>query len=107
MANVNLETKHIFEAKKGTKKYYHELGHLVFDSKCKIGNKIRVTQDLSQKFLLFLIAFEVLYPNEYFESLIIVLIFLSIYSEIYEEKWAWDYAKKLGGRDDKRKICKV
>ena len=108
IANVNLENNKIFGAKKGTKKYYHELGHLKFESSCKIGNRIRVIQDFSQKFLLFLVAFEVLLPNEYFETLIIVLILLSIYSEIYEEKWAWNFAKRMGERDDRKtKICKT
>ncbi len=105
MANVDLQTKKISGCTHGTKKYYHEEGHLQFEDKSPIGNFIRVIQDLSFKTLVFLIAFQVMKPCSFFMSLIIIFIVSNILSELFEEEWCWRYAKiKLkmeeGKRDD-------
>jgi len=106
MANVDLQTGVITGAVKGTKTYYHEQAHLVFEKENKIGNKIRVMQELSIKFLIFSMAFQLIYSHIIFKILIFVFILSSIYSEIFEEAWCWAYAQiKLGEKeDDKQSI---
>jgi hypothetical protein len=105
MANVDLTTKKISGCVPGTKKYYHEEGHLEFENKSSIGNLIRVIQDLSFKSLVFLMAFQLMRPCSFFMVLIIFSILNNILSELYEEEWCWRYArhklKQEGGtRDD-------
>jgi hypothetical protein len=99
MANVDLKTGVIKGAVKGTKTYRHEQGHLKFEDEYKFGNFIRVCQELSLKFLLFAVAFQLLYPNIFFKIFIIIFMLISIYSEIIEEAWCWAYAnnKQLNG----------
>jgi len=105
MANVDLTTKKISGCSPGTKKYYHEEGHLLFEDKASVGNLIRVIQDLSFKSLVFLMAFQLMKPCALFMILIIFSILSNIFSELYEEEWCWRYARiKLkmeeGKRDD-------
>ncbi len=103
MANVDLNTHKITGAESGTKKYYHEIGHLKFEEECNVGNMIRVVQDLSFKFLIFAIGFEVLLSSIIFQNMIVCLMVLNIFSEIFEESWCWKYAvKKINAikRDD-------
>ena len=92
MANVDLNTQKITGAKLGTKKYYHEVGHLKFEEESAVGNMVRVVQDLSFKFLIFAIGFEVLLSNIIFQNMIVCLMVLNIFSEIFEESWCWKFA---------------
>lgn len=103
MANVNLETNKIYGTDKGTKTFYHEIGHTLFQDS-KYGNSIRLMQDNSLNLLIFSIAFNSLYSCLLFKILILFFILLNIFSEMYEEWWCWDYANKIlkGERDDKR-----
>lgn len=94
MANVNLDTRKVYGADKGTKTFYHEVGHTIFQDS-KYGNIVRVTQDNSFKFLIFSIAFNSLYPSVLFKILIVFFILLNSLSEMYEEWWCWDYAEKI------------
>ena len=105
MANVDLTTKKITGATPGTKKYYHEVGHLEFEGKASAGNMIRVIQDLSFKSLVFLVAFQLMKSCKLFMVLIIFSILSNIFSELYEEEWCWRYARnklkmEKGKRDD-------
>ena len=105
MANVDLTTKKITGATPGTKKYYHEEGHLEFEDKSSVGNMIRVIQDLSFKSLVFLVAFQLMKSCKLFMVLIIFSILSNIFSELYEEEWCWRYARnklkmEKGKRDD-------
>ena len=94
MANVDLTTKKITGANPGTKKYYHEVGHLKFEEECDVGNMLRVIQDISFKFLIFAIGFEVLFSNIIFKNIIIILMLSNIFSEMFEEIWCWKYATR-------------
>jgi hypothetical protein len=111
MANVDLITKKIYGAEKGTETFYHEYAHLIFEDKCKIGNEIRVGQDLSFRWLVFIIAFALLLgSNIFMKGLIIIWILISIFFEMYEEIWCWKYAKKTlreKERVERRKAIKV
>jgi|GEM_PF-7026916 len=108
MANVDLTTHKITGAIPGTKKYYHEVGHLEFENESSIGNLVRVIQDLSFKFLVFLMAFQLMKPCSLFMVLIIFSILSNILSELYEEDWCWRYARtKLKKEDGKRDDTKT
>jgi len=92
MANVNLENGLITGAIEGTKRYYHEEGHLKFEEYSDHGNRIRVIQDLSLRFLIFTLAFELIFSWIYFKWMIIIFILLNIFSEMYEEIWCWKFS---------------
>jgi hypothetical protein len=102
MANADLTTGKISGAEEGTKTYYHEQGHLVFEEEFKQGNFIRAIQDLSLKSLIFSTAFGVLLPNNFFKILIVLFIISNIVSELIEEEWCWKYANKKLKGDDKK-----
>jgi len=108
MANVDLQTKKIHGAVPGTKKYYHEVGHLNFEDESPIGNLTRVIQDFSFKALVFLVAFHIMLPCKLFLELIVLDIMINIFSELYEEQWCWRYAnyklkEEIKKRDDTKK----
>ena len=108
MAYANLNTGKVYGANKGSKKYYHEIGHLKFEEEFKFGWIIRTSQDLSLKFLIFFTAFECLYQSNFFKSLIILTISIYIISEMIEEELCWKYArakirKKDNGESNKNK----
>jgi len=94
MANVDLITGKIRGAVQGTKQYEHEVGHIMFEDLCSDGNLIRVMQDLSFKTIVFATAFYILMPFEIFKGLILLSIIFSIFAEMYEEYWCWNFAKK-------------
>lgn len=107
MAYVNLQTKKIYGCKEGTKTYYHEQGHLIFEE-IKNGAKIRALQDLSIRALLFSVALGVLYSSLIIKVIILSIILLSIYLEMYEELWCWKFAfkktKEVKESDSKKEI---
>lgn len=119
-ANVDLITKKITGAKPNTLKYFHEEAHLKFEDKCPTGNRIRVAQDLSFRFLVFVVALGLLISNNVrYTSVclsmpwytfmisvgIIILLLINILTEIYEELWCNAYARNKMGKktDDERK----
>lgn len=108
MANVNLKTGRIYGVEKETLKYYHEEGHLIFEDKYKYGNFIRVVQDMSFKSIVFIMALYILSPILFLKILLVVILFSNILSEIFEEKWCWDYSKfkinKLGKKTNDERI---
>ena len=105
MANVNLETGKIYGCEKGTKTYYHEVGHLKFEDEASKGNLTRQLQDLSIKSTLFGCALGFIYPHFYLQVFVVITLLTSIFTELYEELWCWNYAEeqlKLK-RDDSNK----
>lgn len=102
MANVDLTTKKITGAKKGTKTFYHELGHIKFEKECKWGNTVRVIQDQSFKTLIFSTALTVLEPVLILKAIVVLCLLANIFSEIFEERWCWNYARdKLLGKKNR------
>lgn len=93
MASVNLETGKISGCTKGTKTYFHEVGHLKFEDENPIGIKIRSMQGMSLRILLIVVGLYCVYPLWIMKLVIITGILLSILSEMYEEYWCWDYAQ--------------
>jgi hypothetical protein len=101
MANVNLDTRKINGAVEGTRKYYHELGHLNFEES-KYGNLTRVFQDLSFKTLVFSTALGLVSKFNIFNYLIVICLLVNIISELYEENWCNNYSKHFGEKEDDR-----
>jgi len=95
MANIDLTTGKIYGAVEGSKKYYHEVGHLKFEEECELGNFIRIWQDLSFKTLLFATALAYLSKFFILNFLIIICLLINIITDIYEEHWCNNYAKKI------------
>lgn len=101
MANVNLQTKKIYGCKKGTKTYYHEQAHLLFEDKAPNGNKLRQWQGLSFTTLIYILFFDMIYPLGLWKVLACAFVLVSIGSELAEEVWCWDYANlKLRKKED-------
>ena len=66
MANVNLITGKIYGCKYGTKTYYHEEGHLKYES-TDGGRKVRINQEVSTDVLLTMVALGIIYPCNFFK----------------------------------------
>lgn len=105
MANVNLKTKKIYGCKKGTKTYYHEQAHLLFEDNAPRGNLIRQWQGLSITSLIYILFFNMLLPHTLFKWLGIICVLISIGTEFFEEMWCWAYADfKMGEKRDVERI---
>ena len=99
MANVDLETGKVYGAKEGTKTYGHELAHLRFEDEAPAGNITRQIQDISFKSIVFFTALYILYQFWITRIVVIFALIFSIASEIYEELWCWNNAKKEVNHD--------
>jgi hypothetical protein len=93
MASVNLETGKISGCKKGTKTYFHEVGHLKFEGEHRFGVQLRSAQGMSLRILLFAVGLYCIYPLWIMKLVILAGILTSILSEMWEEMWCWEYAK--------------
>lgn len=101
MANVNLQTKKIYGCKRGTKTYYHEQAHLLFEDNAPQGNLIRQWQGLSFTTIIYILFFNMLYPSWIWKVSGILLVLISIGTELYEEFWCWKWANlKLRKKED-------
>jgi hypothetical protein len=103
MAHVNLTTGKIYGCKRGSETYYHEVGHIKFEDKAKYGIQVRTMQSVSLRILLISIALYCIYPLWLLKLVILAGVLISIGSELYEEKWCWNYAKKKYGEIQKGK----
>lgn len=92
MAYVDLATKEIRGCDKNTLTYYHEEGHLAFDKNSR-GMLIRSLQSLSLRFLIGVMALTIISPYPIMKTILIFVFLTNIFSEIYEEFWAWRYAQ--------------
>lgn len=93
MASVNLQTGKIMGCIKGSKTYYHEEGHLKYDSS-PFGRTIRTMQEFSLDALIMFTALCVIRPNIPFKIIILFLIMVRIFSMFIEEQNCWAYAKR-------------
>lgn len=99
MEIVDTATGKIIGAKKGTKGWYHELGHLKFQ-RTSIGVKVRFYQE---SFLILTILFLVITQfTDLVKSLLIIIFGAFIYFYLYEEVWCDRYAKKQIKRREKK-----
>jgi len=103
MAHVNLTTGKIYGCKKGSETYYHEVAHLKFEEECCVGVNIRSLQHNSLRILIVVVALYCVYPLWIMKIVILAGLLISIGSELYEESWAWNYAKKKYGEIQKDK----
>lgn len=106
MAHVDITTGKIYGAEKGSKTYYHEKGHLIFN-KIPFNESIRVAQEVSFKWILFSVALHTLLPLQLFKLLTLFFLLMNIFSEGYEEMWCWRYAIKQKKGNDKNRRKKA
>jgi antibiotic biosynthesis monooxygenase (ABM) superfamily enzyme len=93
MAIVNLETGEIFGCEPGSKTWYHEQGHIVFN-KTNWGIKINYYNSFFQMIAIFTLSLSVLInwlPLKLF-GLMNALGMVCCY--LFEEVWCWIYALK-------------
>ncbi len=95
MAYTNIENGEIVDCKEGTKEYFHEEGHIVYNKSEKgIKNGYKASF-----FFYIAVTFGILALDAKLTS-ICAFLFIVIfwYYFIYEEVWCWGYAnKKLKG----------
>jgi hypothetical protein len=102
-AHSDTSTGKIYGCKKGSWKYYHEEGHLVFD-KIEHGSTLLLWKDYFTKLLLTFLTLAFVIKFFYILSLLCVIAFW--YIELYEEIWCNKYADYKINKNKKRKIYK-
>jgi hypothetical protein len=90
MAIVDLSTGKIFGCVEGSKTWFHEQGHLVFNN-TEWGARISYYQQFFMMIAVFFIALGVAINNQF----VIIFAFINalgmVTSYIYEEVWCWVY----------------
>lgn len=103
MAHVNLNTGEIHGTEKGSLTYYHEVAHIKFTQLNKHGEKVRVIQDMSFRSIVFSGALNVIYTSLFLKLILVLILLTNIFSELYEEKWCWKYAREVKEDDERIK----
>lgn len=99
MAYANIENGEIVDCEKGTKEYFHEEGHIVYNK-----SEQGIKSGYKASFFFYLaVTFGILGLGVNIFS-VCALFFVAIfwYYFIYEEVWCWRYAnKKLRSKNEK------
>lgn len=102
-AFVDIRTGKIIGAKKGTRTYLHEQGHIIYN-KSEFGMRNSFREESTLQLGIYLAVFSFLLPILKYYS--IGMIMVSIYYFVFEESWCWAYAfkkfKKLKGGINKK-----
>ena len=93
MATVNLQTEQIFGCKEGSKTWYHEKGHIVFNN-LSWGNKISYYSVFFQMIAVFFIALSLLINNVFLHLFAFLNALGMIVTYLFEECWAWSWGLK-------------
>ena len=88
---VNLNTGKIYNCKKGSKIWWHEKGHIVFD-RLEVTAKLKLTQNYI--FWVWMLSTTLSIVDKYMLFLSIPLCLWYIGIEFYEEWWCNNYAKR-------------
>jgi hypothetical protein len=88
---VDLETEKIYGCKKGSWFWFHEKGHIEFNKKESTA-RLKIIQTYCFYIWMFSITLGILNKFMIFISLPLVLFYIGV--ELYEEKWANEYANK-------------
>jgi len=97
-AFVDLNTGEIVGAKKGTRQYFHEEGHLKYH-KTEKGMRNSFREQMTFQFGVYIAVLSFILPTLKYIAVIVMTI--SFYYFYYEEKWCWKYAdnKLKGGKE--------
>lgn len=90
MAIVDLNTGQITGCVEGSKTWYHEQGHIVFN-KTDWGSRISYYQTFFMMVSVFFICLGVVLQNIYVQVFAMVNALGMVMSYIYEEVWCWVY----------------
>ena len=88
--HVDLETKKIYGCEPGSKKWFHEKGHIEFND-LESTSRLKLIQTYIFGFWMFSVTLAILNKYMLFISIPAVLLFLGI--EVYEEVWCNKYAE--------------
>ena len=94
---VNLNTGKIYNCKKGSKIYWHERGHIVFD-RLEATAKLRLMQ--TYVFWAWMFATTLSAINPYMLIVSIPAFIVYIWVEGVEEKWCNNYAERMYKKKD-------
>ena len=93
MAIVDLSTEQIHGCKEGSRVWWHEQGHIVFN-KTSLGAKINYYYIFFQMVAVFTIALSILINNFYLHLFAFINALGMVCSYLYEEVWCWVYSFK-------------
>ena len=88
-----MTTNKIYDCKEGTRTYYHEIGHLKFNSKT-FGVKINYYASFFQMIAIFFIGLGILTNNIFVKAFGFVNVSGMIACYFIEEIWCWIYSFK-------------
>jgi len=100
MAFVDLNTKEIVGAKKGSYIYYHEIGHLKFNETL-FGKNFGFWKEQIFLWIILSIVVYILFPSDILKLLPFSIYLLFALMYFFEEAWAWGYALKVKRRKKK------
>lgn len=98
MPYVDLITETIVGCKKGTKEWYHEEGHIVYN-KSELGIRNNYLQCLYEYLAITFTVIAFIIDLVWFLALASVIMFWYYFN--YEERWCWKYAYKKLKQDKK------
>ena len=93
MAIVDLINGEIYGCKKGSRVWWHEKGHLVFNQ-LETGVKVNYWNGMFQMVSLFSLSLGVLTDSLFFKTFGFVNALAMIVCYLYEEAWCWGYSFK-------------
>ena len=89
-SHIDISTGKIYGCKEGSWAYYHEKGHLAFNSSESTSN-LKLYQGYAQDFWMISVTLAVLNKYMLFLAIPLMLAYLGI--SVYEEYWCNNYAK--------------
>jgi hypothetical protein len=93
LAVVDLQTEKIFGCKEGSKTWYHEKGHIVFNN-LDWGAKISYYSVFFQMIAVFFLALSILINNLFLHIFTFLNALGMIVCYLIEESWAWAWGLK-------------
>jgi len=92
LPHCDISTGKIYGCKKGSKDYYHEHAHLVFNDS-QLGSTLKLWQGYAIDF--WMITTTLTFLDKFMIWLVVPLMLFSVGAEVYEERWCNKYADKM------------
>jgi hypothetical protein len=92
-AFVDTDTGIIYNAKKGTRIWWHEKGHLEF-KKSEFGATIQMWAEQCWEMVIFFLVVALFSSLFIWKALALIFLLVKSFFDIYEEKWCWNYADR-------------
>ena len=94
MPFIDLNTKKIYGCKEGSKSYYHEEGHLVFD-KSELGTRIKYYHYFFTMLTVVIIPFNFFITSWLLKTFTLICSLSVIVTYLFEEVWCDVYARRM------------